>query len=91
MLPSLKPRSIISVAIENDDDVSERHCEVFERDRKFYVRDLDSASGTFVDEERVVERRLLGGEKVRIGAVPFEFKLLRKIPSQLLPEDCAIQ
>ncbi len=74
----------VTVAVEMDPDVASRHCELVERDRKFYVRDLGTETGTFVDGERVLERRLLGGERIRVGQVPFEFKLLRKIPSQLL-------
>lgn len=66
-------------------DVAAQHCRFFERDRKFYVADLDAPAGTFVDEERVTERRLLGGETVRLGEqTRFVFKLLKRIPKQML-------
>ncbi len=69
--------------VEADPSVSPMHCRFFERNRKFYVADLDSEAGTFVGRERVAERRLIGGEIVRVGQIELTFKLLRKIPKQM--------
>ncbi len=65
--------------------VSDEHCRVWAESLRFYVRDLDSDGGTWVDGERIVERRLLGGEVIRLGsAAALRFQLLRRVPKQML-------
>jgi hypothetical protein len=68
-----------TIRINYDAQVSRRHCRVFERERRFYVEDSGSTRGTWVNGERVMERRLLGGETLHIGNCSFFF--------QLSPED----
>lgn len=68
-----------TIQITFDGQVSRRHCRIFERDRRYYVEDLGSTRGTWVNGERVVERRLLGGETLHVGNSAFFF--------QLSPED----
>lgn len=68
-----------TVQVSFDGQVSRRHCRVYRRDHRFYVEDLGSTTGTWVNGERVLERRLLGGEKVHVGSATFFF--------QLSPED----
>jgi len=65
--------------VEFDEGVDREHCRFIERDRSYYVRDLSSAQGTWVNEERVAERRLLGGEGIRVGTTSFTFKWLKRI------------
>jgi hypothetical protein len=64
-----------TIQINYDAQVSRKHARVFERDGRFYVEDLGSVAGTWVNGERVVERRLLGGERVHVGAGAFFFQL----------------
>lgn len=53
--------------------VSRRHCEVWFENEGYWVRDLGSANGTRVDGERIRgERRLRGGEKIRVGETIFK-------------------
>lgn len=68
----------------DDPTVAARHSRVFYESRRFYIEDLDSPTGTFVDGERVAKRRLLGGERLRIGPATLTFKLLRRIPLQMI-------
>ena len=51
--------------------VSRRHCELFERDGRLFVRDLGSTNGTFVGSERVTESELAHGQLLTIGTVTF--------------------
>lgn len=62
------------VQIGEDGEVSRRHCTVEQRSGRFYVKDLGSTSGTWVDGDRVLERRLFGGERLRVGASGFTFE-----------------
>ena len=53
---------------------------------RYYVRD-DSApeQGVWVDGERIVDRRLLGGERIDLGGgAMLDFKMLRRVPRQML-------
>ena len=73
------------IQIEYDAAVAGMHARIFEDNRKFYVADLDSETGTWVNGERIAERRLLGGETIRVGAeAELTFKLLRRIPKQMV-------
>ena len=52
--------------------VSRQHCELFERDNRLFVRDLESTNGTFVGSERVNEEMLIDhGSLLTIGTVTF--------------------
>lgn len=74
--------------VVRDEQVSRRHAELrLEADGGVLLRDLGSANGTWVDGERVSERRLSGGERVRIGDVEMVTVLGEPapVPSPLSP------
>jgi HD-GYP domain-containing protein (c-di-GMP phosphodiesterase class II) len=56
-----------------DQNVSRVHCRFEFRDGEWFVFDLDSSNGTYVNGERVRSRRLLIGDQVRLGACLLEF------------------
>ena len=57
--------------------VSRQHAQVVQEGGTFYVQDLRSANGTFVNDDSASERRVLkDGDKVRLG----EFTLLFRAP-----------
>jgi diguanylate cyclase (GGDEF)-like protein len=65
---------------ENDivldsDSVSRRHARIEHRDGKFYVSDLDSTNGTYVndDAEPIAEVQLRRGDQVKIGDTIFKY------------------
>lgn len=64
-----------AVQIHYDAQVSRQHCELQHRDGRFYAKDLDSLRGTLINGERIVERRLFGGERIQIGSTGFFFQL----------------
>jgi pSer/pThr/pTyr-binding forkhead associated (FHA) protein len=55
-----------------DVTVSRRHAEIRRRDDRFFVRDLGSLNGTYVNRERVDETELASGDELQIG----KFKLV---------------
>lgn len=58
----------------NDTSISRRHAELTPDDGKWYIRDLESANGTFVNGKRIgVPRILRSGDQVRTGATLFVF------------------
>lgn len=60
--------------------VSRQHCELFERDGRLFVRDNQSANGTFVNELQVVEGPLQPGDKLRVGPLTFRAEYQLRTP-----------
>lgn len=58
--------SICDLAIE-DDSVSKRHCEFLYQSGTYYVRDLDSSNGTYLNDERIDEAKIKSGDRIKIG------------------------
>jgi putative nucleotidyltransferase with HDIG domain len=56
----------------SDESVSRRHCTVQALEAKCVVADLQSANGTFVNEQRVTNADLNPGDTLRLGAVVIE-------------------
>jgi signal transduction histidine kinase/pSer/pThr/pTyr-binding forkhead associated (FHA) protein len=66
--PQLIGRSSEALPI-TDTTVSRRHAELTPDDGTWYVRDLDSANGTFVNGHRIRDRVKLGpGDQIRCGS-----------------------
>ncbi len=56
--------------------ISKRHCILLVRGEQFFVRDLQSTNGTYVNEDRVQgERELIEGDLLKIGPLHFTVKL----------------
>lgn len=61
----------LSIIISDDPTVSTRHCELGNDGRGFYVKDLGSTNGTFVNNQRIAANavhRLADSDIVRLGA-----------------------
>ncbi|MDQ4005088.1 MAG: FHA domain-containing protein [Actinomycetota bacterium] len=56
----------------DDITVSRRHAEVRRKDVNFFVHDMGSLNGTYVNRERVDNTQLANGDEIQIG----KFKLL---------------
>lgn len=62
--------SSCDLAFEYDDSVSGRHCEMYQRDEYWYVRDLNSSNGTFVNGEKVyTELEVHNGDMLKLGSL----------------------
>lgn len=71
--PQLIGRSSEALPI-TDRSVSRRHAELTPDGRDWYVRDLESANGTFLNGERLAERvKLQPGDQIRCGSTLFVF------------------
>ncbi len=52
-----------------DGTVSSRHARLFLQGNQWYVQDLGSTNGTFVNEQRVSQHPVRIGDKLRLGAI----------------------
>ena len=55
-----------------DEAASRRHCTIAARDTVCAVTDMQSANGTFVNEQRVASADLQRGDKIRVGSTVIE-------------------
>lgn len=70
------------------DGVSRLHARVFREDGKYFIEDLGSRNGTFVDKRRVQGRvQLSPGEVIRVGAAKISFRSISKLPPGIKPID----
>ncbi len=66
-------RSPASTLVLQDEYASSRHARLRCSDGQWWIDDLGSTNGTYVDDERLVEPRKLGlGDNVRIGQTTLE-------------------
>ena len=71
--PQMIGRSSESLPL-TDQTISRRHAELTPDDGRWYIRDLNSANGTFVNGVRVAGRRMLQpGDQIRIGTTLLVF------------------
>jgi len=57
----------------NDANASRQHAELVKREDGWWLVDLDSTNGTFVNGSLVKERRLGPGDRIQIGSSKLEF------------------
>ena len=65
-----------------DDSLSRRHAKIEKRDGRFYVTDLDSTNGTYVNNERTAEAVLQAGDHIRLGNQIFKFLSADNVEAQ---------
>lgn len=69
--------------------VSRRHCRLTQRDDYLWVKDLDSANGTFVNGKRIAEVPLRPGDKLTVG--PLTFVAIYQLSQKATPRKLAKQ
>ncbi len=62
----------------NDTAISSKHASLRYKDQKFFITDLDSTNGTFLNEaaEPIAREELKDNDIVRIGDISLKFKCL---------------
>ena len=53
--------------------VSKQHVELYKAKSGWWVADLDSTNGTFVNGVQVSQRKLIDGDIIRIGSIKLKF------------------
>lgn len=79
----------------SDSRISRRHAAIeYVRNQGFYLSDLKSTNGSFVNKERVQEQILLkDGDRIRLGSLAFSFFLCEEetLQSQVIPQEVLSQ
>lgn len=67
-----------NIVLDYEKTVSGRHCEIIRRDDKFYIRDLQSSNGTFLNGSRVLtETEVVSGNIIKLGRLELRFDVKR--------------
>ena len=61
-----------TIVLEND-SVSRRHCRIEKRGRAYFVQDLQSTNGTYVNDELISDYQLRRGDQIKVGDTIFKF------------------
>jgi len=77
----IKEKTTVGSGVESDiqieeEFVSSRHASFYCDKGKYFVTDLDSANGTFVNGRRVTKKGLLDGDKIKLGETNYAFKFV---------------
>ncbi|NLW40339.1 MAG: FHA domain-containing protein [Tissierellia bacterium] len=55
-----------------DPYISKRHLKIVEDEGNYYLEDLGSANGTYINEERILDVvKLKNGDRIRVGQIEF--------------------
>jgi len=61
-----------------EDTVSAEHAKIMEKDGKFFVQDLGSTNGTFVNGEQVIRQQLKELDIIKLGRAEMKFVLVNE-------------
>ena len=61
------------LAFPRERTISGHHCEIFREGKNFFVRDLGSTNGVFVNSRKVDSAPLTEGDELKLGSKIFSF------------------
>lgn len=65
-----------NLVIDFDKSVSGKHCQISERNGKFYIKDLQSANGTYVNDSKILsEIEIHSGCRIKLGRVMMKVEI----------------
>lgn len=69
-----RSRRDCDIVLDYEKSVSARHCEITMRNGKFYIKDLQSSNGTYLNESRVLnETEIISGNIIKLGRLEMRF------------------
>lgn len=68
-------KSTCDAVFDYEKSVSSRHCEISVKNGHFYVKDLQSSNGTFINNNKVVtEAEIVSGNIIKLGRLELRFE-----------------
>ena len=58
--------------VVSDTSIADQHAKIMNQGEKFLLKDLGSLSGTFVNEQRVTQKLIACGDRIKLGDVELE-------------------
>lgn len=73
-----RSRKGTDILINGQKEISNRHCQIEKEGEEFFIKDLGSTNGTFVEEEKKDERtQIEDGSLVRLGKITFKVSITK--------------
>lgn len=68
--------SLSDICVDHDRAISRKHCRLIRRGNEYFLHDLESSNGTFVNGSRIYseEKAIFDGDLIRIGRVELKFE-----------------
>lgn len=71
-----RKQGMSDIVLDYEKSVSGKHCEISVRDGKFYLKDLQSANGTYVNGSKVLsETEIFSGNIIKLGRLEMKFEV----------------
>lgn len=71
-----RKQGMCDIVLNYEKSVSGKHCEISVRDGKFYIKDLQSANGTYVNDSKVLaETEIFSGNILKLGRLELKFEV----------------
>jgi len=71
-----RKREFCDVLIDYDKSVSGKHCQITTKNGKFYIADLQSSNGTYVNNNKIIsEIEISSGTVIRLGNLQLRFEV----------------
>lgn len=71
-----RKQGMSGIVLDYEKSVSGKHCEISVRDGKFYIKDLQSANGTYVNNSKVLsETEIFSGNIIKLGRLELKFEV----------------
>jgi hypothetical protein len=71
-----RKRSDMDIRLDGDDTVSREHAAIWFEDGSFYIQDLASTSGTYVNGQKVVRQSLMDNDEIQLGRTKLIFRMI---------------
>lgn len=63
------------ICIEEDECCSRRHAHIIQRNNKFFIEDLNSTNGTYLNEKLVHKSEIADGDVMQVGQSQIKIKI----------------
>lgn len=71
-----RKRDMCGIVLDYEKSVSGKHCEINVQDGRFYIRDLQSANGTYVNGSKVLsDTEIFSGNILKLGRLELKFEV----------------
>lgn len=71
-----RKKELSDAAFDYEKSVSGKHCKITAKNSKFYIQDLDSSNGTFINGSRIMEEtEIYSGNIIKLGRLELKFEI----------------
>lgn len=71
-----RKQGMCDIVLDYEKSVSGKHCEISVRDGKFYIKDLQSANGTYVNGSKILaDTEVFSGNIIKLGRLELKFEV----------------